>query len=157
MGEGRRKSAGAHRAWLACALAVALAAGCGRPPSDPEARIRELLAAAESAAEQGDYDALAGWVAGDYGDSQGRDRRAVLLMVRGLLLRYPRAELVVTVRDIQVLSPELARVRLEVLAAGAGAAGLRADAFPLELSLRDEGQGWRVTRAEWGGRAGGGI
>jgi hypothetical protein len=143
--------------WLALAAAAALVAGCGQPVSDPEARIREALAEAELAAESGDYEVLAARVARDYADRAGRDRRALLLTVRGLLMRYPRLELVVTVREIQVLSPQLARVRLEVLAAGMGSAGLAADAFPLELSLRDEGGGWKVTRAEWGRDSGGGI
>jgi hypothetical protein len=140
--------------WLA---AVLLTAGCGQPESDPEARIRDTLAAAEIAAEAGDFETLAAAVARDYADREGRDRRTLLLMVRGMLMRYPRMELVVTVREIEVLSPQLARVRIELLAAGAGASGLSADAFPMELSLRDEGDGWKVTRAEWGRRFRDGI
>lgn len=140
--------------WLLVALLVA---GCGKPATEPEARIREALAAAETAAENGDFDALAGWVARDYGDAAGRDRRTLLLNLRGLLMRYPRLELIVTVREIEVLSPQLATVRLDVLSAGAGPHGLSADAFPLTLSLRDDGRGWRVTRAEWGRGSGGGI
>lgn len=136
-------------------LWAGMAGGCGREVPDPEARIRELLAVAEQAAESGDYDALAGMVARDYADREGRDRRALLLTLRGLMMRYPRAELVVTVRELEVLSPQLARVRVEVLSAGMGPGGLGADAFPLELSLRDEGGGWKVTRAEWGRRGGG--
>jgi hypothetical protein len=150
----RRVSARMVLPWLA---AVLLAAGCGQPESDPEARIRETLAAAEIAAESGDFETLAAAVARDYADREGRDRRTLLLMVRGMLMRYPRLELVVTVREIEVLSPQLARVRIELLAAGMGAAGLSADAFPLELSLRDDGDGWKVTRAEWGRRFRDGI
>jgi hypothetical protein len=140
--------------WLVLALLVA---GCGQPESDPEARIRAALAEAQTAAETGDFEALAGRVSRDYADQEGRDRRTLLLTLRGLLMRYPQAKLVVAVREIEVLSPQLARVRLEVLAAGAGPAGLSADAFPVELSLRDEGGGWKVTRAEWGRRSGRGI
>jgi ketosteroid isomerase-like protein len=140
--------------WLVVALLVA---GCGQPASDPEARIRETLAAAEVAAEAGDFSALADRVAGDYADREGRDRRTLLLTLRGLLLRYPRLELIVTVREIEVLSPQVARVRLEVLAAGAGSAGLSADAFPMVLSLRDEGDDWQVTRVEWGRESRDGI
>lgn len=151
---GRRAGRRMALPWLA---AVLLAAGCGQPESDPEARIRETLAAAEIAAEAGDFETLAAAVARDYADREGRDRRTLLLMVRGMLMRYPRLELVVTVREIEVLAPQLARVRIELLAAGAGAAGLSADAFPLELSLRDDGDGWQVTRAEWGRRFRDGI
>lgn len=140
------------RAVLPWLLFAFLAWGCGQPVPDPEARIREALAAAQVAAESGDFEALAGWVARDYADQEGRDRRTLLLTLRGLLLRYPRMKLLVSVREIEILSPQLARVRLEVLSAGAGPAGLSADAFPVELSLRDEGGGWQVTRAEWGRR-----
>lgn len=140
--------------WLVAAILVA---GCSQPDADPEARIRETLAAAEVAAEAGDFEALADRVAGDYADREGRDRRTLLLTLRGLLLRYPQLELIVTVREIEVLSPQVARVRLEVLSAGAGPAGLSADAFPMVLSLRDEGDGWTVTRAEWDRRSGDGI
>ena len=138
-------------------LMLVILAGCGEPVTDPEARIREALAAAEAAAEAGDHAALAAAVARDYADDAGRDRRMLALTLRGLLMRYPRMELIVTVREVDVLSPQLARVRLEVISAGAGPAGLSADAFPLALSLRDDGGGWKVTRAEWGRRSGGGI
>lgn len=147
---------GRRVAWPACVLAAALLAGCGKPVDEPEARIRAVLAQAEQAAEAGDHQALAAWLARDYADSAGRDRRTVALTLRGLLMRYPRLELIVTVREIEVHSPQLATVRLEVLSAGAGAAGLSADTFPLELSLRDDG-GWKVTRAEWRRRTGRGI
>lgn len=144
------------RAWLPWLVLVILA-GCGEPVTDPEVRIREALTAAEAAAEAGDHAALAAAVARDYADDAGRDRRMLALTLRGLLMRYPRMELIVTVREVDVLSPQLARVRLEVISAGAGPAGLSADAFPLALSLRDDGGGWKVTRAEWGRRSGGGI
>lgn len=143
-------------ATLACLLAAALLVACGKTVDEPELLIRAALTQAEEAAEQSDHQALAAWIARDYADSAGRDRRTVALMLRGLLMRYPRLELIVTVREIEVHSPQLATVRLEVLSAGAGAAGLSADAFPLELSLRDDG-GWKVTRAEWRRRSGRGI
>jgi hypothetical protein len=148
---------GTFRAALSLLGFALLFGGCGQPVSDPEVRVREALAEAQAAAEAGDFDALASWVARDYADQEGRDRRTLLLTLRGVLMRYPRMKLLVTVREIEILSPELARVRVEVLAAGAGPAGLSADAFPVELSLRDEGAGWMVTRAEWGRRFRDGI
>lgn len=140
--------------WLAAAVLVA---GCGQPASEPEARIRAALAAAETAAESGDASALAAQVARDYADRAGRDRRALVLTLRGLLMRYPRLELVVTIREIEIHAPQLATVRLDILAAGAGPYGISGDVFPLELSLREDGGSWQVTRAEWGRRVGGGI
>jgi hypothetical protein len=155
--ERKRAAAGQTRAALAWLVAALLVAGCGQQVSDPETRIREALAEAEIAAESGDLDALAARVARDYADREGRDRRTLLLTLRGLLMRYPRLELVVTIKEIEIVSPQFARVRVEVLAAGAGPAGLSADAFPLEVSLRDDGDGWQVTWAEWGRRFAGGI
>lgn len=146
----------AGRLGLSWLLLTALVAGCSEPVSDPEARIREALAAAETAAESGDHQALAALVARDYADQSGRDRRMLVLTLRGLLMRYPHLELIVTVKEVEILSPQLARVRLELLSAGTGPEGWSADAFPLALSLRDDG-GWQVTRAEWNRRAGGGI
>jgi len=134
---------------LAVALSLSLAA-CSEPPSDPEIEIRAAIEAAEAAAEAGEYELLAARVSRDYADRAGRDRPRLLLMIRGLLMRYPRLEIIVTLREVRVLSPELARVRLDVLGAGAGRGGFSADAFPLELSLRRERGQWRITRAEWG-------
>ncbi|NGX17633.1 hypothetical protein [Wenzhouxiangella sp. XN24] len=137
---------------------AALLAGCGEPPAgDPETEIRMLVDTAETAAQDGDFDTLAELVARDYADRAGRDRRELLLMTRGMLLRYARLELVVRVDEVQVLSPQLARIRLAVIAAGASSAGLSADTFPLALSLRNEGAGWQVTRAEWGRQLDDGI
>lgn len=154
-----RRAARAPRVAAVCALALAgLLAGCSEPPAgDPETEIRKLVATAETAAQDGDFDALAELVASDYADRAGRNRRELLLLTRGMLMRYARLELLVRVDDVQVLSPQLASVRLAVIAAGASAAGLSADAFPLALSLRNEGAGWRVTRAEWGRHLDGGI
>jgi hypothetical protein len=148
-----RRVSGASTALFALLLAL-VAAGCGRAVSDPELQIREMLAEAELAAEAGDHEALARRVARDYGDREGRDRRHLVYLVRGLLTRYPRLELIVTVREIEILAPDLARVRLELLSAGAGPRGISADAFPVDLSLRDSGDGWEVIRAEWGRRLG---
>jgi hypothetical protein len=71
--------------WLVVTI---LGAACGGPVSDPEERIRAALAEAESAAEAGDLAALAERVAHDYADQAGRDRRALGLVLRGLLMRY---------------------------------------------------------------------
>ena len=146
--------AGAGALVLAAAM---LLGGCGGPAPDPEGRLRAALAAAEAAAESGDHEFFADRVSRDYADASGRDRRRMLLTLRGLLMRYPRLEIIVNVREIELLSPRLARVRVEILTAGLGPAGLSADAFPLELSLRDEGDGWELTRAEWGREARTGI
>lgn len=153
-----RAGTGLRRLGVMALLVAALAlAACGGPAPDPEGRLRAAIAAAEEAAEAGEHAVFADLVARDYADASGRDRTRMLLTIRGLLMRYPRLELIVTVREIELLSPQLARVRLDILTAGLGPAGLSADAFPLELSLRDDGGGWQVTRARWGSEVAGGI
>jgi hypothetical protein len=144
----------ARAALLIAALAMT---ACGGPAPDPEGRLRAAIVAAEEAAEAGEHAVLADLVARDYADASGRDRTRMVLTIRGLLMRYPRLELIVSVREIELLSPQLARVRLDILTAGLGPGGVSADAFPLELSLRDEGDGWQVTRARWGREVAGGI
>lgn len=130
-------------------MVVLLVCACSPDPTDPEAAIRAAIEAAELAAEAGRHGELAGKLADDYADRDGRDRRDISLLLRGLLMRYPRLELVVTVRDIEVLTAEFARARLDVIAAGVGGR-IAADAFPVALDLRDDGDGWRVTSAAWG-------
>lgn len=137
---------------LLAAVGLLSLAACGpRESGTPESRLHATLDAAEAAAEAGDHAALAALVATDYADAQGRGRREVLVLLRGLLLRYPRLELVTRVRSLTLHSDALASVTLEVLAGGAGAAGLDADAFALELSLVDGGEGWQLVAADWTG------
>ncbi len=146
---------GRHGGLAVLAAALILVAGCGRDPGDPEAALRAWLAEAEALAEAGDAGALADLISDDYSDLAGRDRRQAAMMLRGLLLRYPRLELIVAEEELELFSPVLARTRLRVFAAGAGGGRLSADGFDLELSLRDDGDGWRVTGAAWeGGPAG---
>ena len=139
---------------FAAILACGLAAGCGESPRAPEAAIREMLARAEAAAEAGEAGELADLLADDYEDEGGRDRAQLALTIRGLLMRYPRLELVVSVERIELFSPVLARVDLRVLAAGAGAGRFSAEGLEISASLRDEGGGWKVTSARWNGRRG---
>jgi hypothetical protein len=133
-------------------MAALLACACSRDPADPEAAVRTAIEAAERAAETGRHGELAALLADDYADRDGRDRRAMSLLLRGVLLRYPRLELVVTVRGVELQAAGFARARLDVIAAGAGRR-IAADAFPVVLDLRDDGDGWRATAAAWGAAA----
>lgn len=144
------------RSWrgVAALLMAAILSGCGDRAPDPDAALRQMLDKAEAAAEAGDADALAALIAGDYSDVAGRDRRSLALMVRSLLLRYRHLELVVSVDEMELFSPVLARVEVRVFAAGAGSARLSADGFRIEATLRDDGGGWQVVSATWGGLGG---
>ena len=78
-------------------VAVRLVA-CGPAPGDPRADIQALLARAEQAAEAGDVEVLAATLHPDFVDDHGRDRRAMVFMLRSLMGRYARTEIVL--RDI---------------------------------------------------------
>ncbi len=66
----------------AAALAAALV-GRAAAPSDPEAEIRALLAAAEDAAEARDAGFFGDLVGEGYRDSRGNDRDRAVRMLRG--------------------------------------------------------------------------
>lgn len=137
---------------LLLALVLGLAAACGEQPGDPAAEIRALVGEAEAAAEAGDLRALAEMLDDEYADEQGRDRRATLFLLRSLLGRYPRREILVRGVEVETLSPALAnaRVRFAVLARDPGRplpAGLDAELRELSLGLAREDGRWRVLRA----------
>lgn len=134
-------------------VAVRLVA-CGPAPGDPRADIEALLARAEQAAEAGDVEVLAATLHPDFVDDHGRDRRAVVFMLRSLLGRYARTEIVLRDIAIDVLSPRLANAELTVVAVARDGSrplltGFDADRQRLRIALRADGDGWRVTRAEW--------
>ena len=133
-------------------LLVLLLAACGEQPRDPRAEVRELVSAAEAAAEAGDLQALAEMLDANYADEQGRDKRATLFMLRSLMGRYPGLEVLVRDVEVEVLSPELAnaRVRFAVVGRDPGRplpVGLDAETRELSLALAREDGRWRVLRA----------
>ena len=152
-GDCRPSRAGRLPAFTAI-LASLLGVGCGEAPRDPKAALVDMLAQAEAAAEAGEAGTLADLVAEDYEDAGGRNRADLALMLRGILMRYPHLELVVSVEEFELFSPVLARVELSVLAAGAGAGRFSAEGIRISASLRDDGDGWRVTSARWDRRRG---
>ncbi len=137
------------------ALLLALVA-CSGEPDDPEAQIRAMFDAAETAAEERDLGALRPFIAHDYTDREGRDRQAVENLVRLYFLANQRIHLLVKVQTIQILSPGVAKAELVVATAGApvddvsALASLRAQVQRLNLTLQDYGDGdWRVRSVDW--------
>lgn len=143
-------------AFAAVGLGLLLVA-CGREPPAEEA-IRALVAAGEAAAEAGEARAVLDLVADDYRDGAGRSRADLERLVRGWLVVHRDVGLVTVVESVEVESPEHARAVVAVGMAGrrgeAEAARLTADLERVELSLRRDGDRWRVTRADWEGSGG---
>ncbi len=139
-------------AWLV--VAIALISGCDGPGPGPEAEISQLVDTAVDAARTGNATALGEMVSDRYQDPQGRDRRAVVFLLRTLLGRYPN--LLVVVRDLQVQPVSAALATAEMTLAVVGRDGSRslpasidADRVRIRLALERDGGDWRVTRAEW--------
>jgi hypothetical protein len=133
-----------------------LIAGCGRSdPQSPEEKIRAGIATAEAAAEQRDIGTLQGFVADDYKDQRGYDRRAVVRLLKGYLLRHRNIHLLSKITDFEIIEPGRASTSLLVAMTGRRIEsaeqlwGLRADVFQFDLSwIRSDGE-WRITSATW--------
>lgn len=138
---------------LASAFAV-LATGCGA--DDSEARIRALIAEAEQAAEARDVGFFSGVLADRYSDAHGNDREAMLRALRGYFIANQRIEILSRVDAIVIEGDGAARavVHAGMVGRRAGADGIDADLYRFELTLVDDGDYWRVIRADFR-RAGG--
>lgn len=145
-----RQSATARFARPLAALLVLLAlSGCGEAPPDPEAAVRELIAAAEQAARDRDLGLFRDHIAADYSDSRGNDRAAVLNRLRVLFLRYRQPKLLTRIHAIRFPAPDRAEVELWLGTADTGR--LAFDSQRLELSLRRADGDWQVLHADWNG------
>jgi hypothetical protein len=138
---------------LVAALGAALAAGCGGG-SDPEAEIRELLAAAEQAAEARDAGFFGDVVGEGYRDARGNDRAELIRSLRGLFLANQSIEIVSRVDEIVLEGADAARavVHAGMLGRRSGAqllGGVDADLYRFELELVNEEGEWQIIGASW--------
>ena len=139
------------RVFLAIVIAAA-AASCGR--SDPEAAIREVLTAAETAAEARDGGFLGGLLAPTYSDSRGNDRTQMIDLIRGYFLAHSSFEIVTTIDEIVLDSADAARVVVHAGIVGKRAGqpllgGLNGELQRVQLQLRRQDSDWQVTAASW--------
>ena len=137
---------------VAALLAVGLA-GCGPAPS-PEDEIREVVAAAERAAEARDALALRDLVADDYRDGRGNGAEEIRRYAHGYLVAHQSVHLLVRIEDIELPATDLASLRATVAMVGqeadsASAWDLAADVYEFDVTLAREGGDWRVIRADW--------
>jgi hypothetical protein len=137
---------------VTAALALTLVGGCG--VSDPEAELRELLAAAEEAAEARDVGFFGDLLGAAYRDARGNDREQLLRMLRGYFIANQRVEIVSRVDEVELQGSDAARVVLHAGMLGqrtgaAALAGVDADLYRFELELAAEGGDWQVIGARW--------
>jgi hypothetical protein len=137
---------------IASALAAMLASGCA--PSDPEAEIRALLAAAEQAAEERDVGFFGSVLGAGYRDSRGNDRDELIRLLRGYFLANQRVEIVSRVDEIVLEGEDAARavVHAGLVGQRSGATlidGVQADLYRFEVELVNDGGEWQIIGADF--------
>lgn len=136
-------------------LAAALIGGCGdEAPGDREARLRQVIEAAQTQAEARDVDALMEHVASGYSDPRGNDARAIRRLLQLHFLNNRAVHLLTWVRELELTGDERAGAVIYVAMAGRPIPDLealprmRADVYRFEVEFRDD-DGWQVTSARW--------
>ena len=134
---------------LACTLILACGAG---EPETPEGRVRAQLAQLEAAAEAGDVGDFKELISERYQDAYGHDKQKLAAYVTFQVLRNQRGrEVILRLRDVQILDPGRAAVVAHIGLVGTGpSAALRGSVYALELDLELEAdEEWRITWAQW--------
>lgn len=132
------------------ALLVALAAGCARAPA--EQRLRDTIAAMETAIEANQVNDFLDGVSSEFTGNGGQyDRRSLHALLRAMALRHQRVSVVLGPLDITIHEGGRASVRVDVLATGS-AGGLLPEAgrrFRIDSGWREEDGEWRCISATW--------
>jgi hypothetical protein len=126
-------------------------AGCADSDS-PEAQVRGVIAAIETAAEARDVGDVMAHVSSQFTDSYGRDGRQLAQYVRGYFIANQSIHLLTRIDGIEFPTQDEARVKVTVGMLGRDAADawdLAAEIREIDVTLmREDGQ-WRVTYARW--------
>lgn len=138
---------------LIFSLICAYLAGCGGGADEaPEQALRAWVDTAEAAAEEKDRRGLLAMISENYVDSRGNDHEQIGNVLRVYFLRQQSIALLTSIDDIVVMGDTAAQVNLTVGMAGtgAGALGIRADAYNFELELESTDDEWMLIGARWG-------
>jgi hypothetical protein len=121
----------------------------------PEEALRQTIAQAVQVAEKRDLRALAALLAGDYRDGQGRDREAVLGVLRYYFLGHQSLYLLTRIRSVELSADEQAQAVVLVAMAGEPLADpseptfVRASLYRFEFDFVQEKGDWKVRQARW--------
>jgi len=124
-------------------IAVVCLASCGARTSDEE-RVREVVAAMETAAEERDASDVLEHVAANYEDAQGFDRAQLTHFLRGYFLAHPKVELLVDIESVEFPADGLARAEISVTSLALG----DADHERFKVEFRRQGSDWQLSRAD---------
>jgi hypothetical protein len=140
----------AHLAFVLLLAALAALTACADPPATPEDAVRSALAEIEAAAEAGDVGAFKQVVSERYEDPLGHDKQRLMAFLTFHVLRNQRGrEVLLRVRDLQIVQEGRAAVVIHVGLAGSGGSMLRANVYEVALTSAREDEDWRLTWAEW--------
>lgn len=146
---GRGGPSGRHLALLLIAFVLALAA-CSRIPA--EQRLRETVAAMETAVEAGRSSAFMRHVSDDFSGNHGDyDRSRLHATLRGVMLRYRDIGVVLGPLAVTLHGEDRATVAVDVLVTG-GSGGLLPESgrrLRIESGWRLEDGDWRCISASW--------
>jgi hypothetical protein len=139
------------KAWgSAFAIAAVLVSGCAA--SDPEAEIRAMLAAAESAAEARDMGFFDDVLSDAYRDTRGYDREETLRSLRAYFIANQRIDILSRVDEIVIEGEHAARAVVHAGMLGrrtdALLDGIDADLYRFELELVNDSGDWQVIGAD---------
>jgi hypothetical protein len=133
------------------ALLVAAAGGCGS--DDPQAELRNLIAAAETAAEARETGFFRDTISASYADRRGLRRDDVISMIRGVFLTNATVEVMSRIETIELAGTDAAKVRLQAALVGkregASLLDVDGDLYRIELELVKESGDWRIISADW--------
>jgi hypothetical protein len=123
-------------------------------PQEPEAALRNLLAAAETAAEARDTGFFRSLIAAEYVGPGGQSKDELIDRLRGYFLLNSSVEVLSFVEKVELTADSAAQVVVRAAVLGRGRAGaplgLDADFYRIELELVRQGSDWRIIGADWG-------
>ena len=128
---------------LTMLIASAVLASCGARSSDEE-RVREVVAAMETAAEARDASDVLEHVAENYQDAQGLDHAQLTNFLRGYFLAHPKIELLVDIESLEFPADGLAHAEISVTSLALD----DADHERLKVEFRRDESDWQLIRAD---------
>lgn len=129
-----------------CGLVVFLTSCAG---GDPEARLRETIAAMEAAVEAREPGTFVDYVSEDFGGGDGLDRRGLRGMLAGQLIGAQQVEVVLGPLDVTLHGGERATVVVDALVMGGRWLPERGERLEITSGWRLEDGQWRCYTATW--------
>ena len=136
-------------------LLVIFLVSCGGEQGSPEEQIRKLNSDAQNAVEAKDLSVLKGFIADDYQDQHGFDKRSLVRLVQLYLLGHKVVYVYTLTRSLQIIDDNNAVA--EIIAAIAGQRvknadqlfDMRADLVRFDVSYLRQGAEWKVGNVLW--------